>query len=178
MSPERQVSRIQWKCAKIRTGSRKEHANDTAKMGMGTTSAGSVSEGAVSGMTQSSESMRQTKFSEFPSRGFHSSSSRNPVLFAESMSSESHIPNFGIHNSKLRNSEGIENEHGTRVLPCMPHEEKFGRKQQFDGLGFPPCTSGSQCRKDSFFCFRSIVDVTAYALGHPATNQTDPSVAP
>ena len=52
---------------------------------MGTASAGSVSEGAVSGIAQSSESMRQSKLWEFPSRGFHSSSSHSPVLFSESI---------------------------------------------------------------------------------------------
>ena len=64
-------------------------------------------EGVVSGIAQSSESMRQSKSSEFPSRGFRSPSHSSPVLFSESIISEFQIPNFGIYDSKLRNSEWI-----------------------------------------------------------------------
>ena len=48
-------------------------------------SAGSVSEGVVSGIAQSSESMR------------HSLSSCSPVLLSEFIIPEFHIPNFGAH---------------------------------------------------------------------------------
>ena len=75
--------------------------------GNGNQSATIYSEGVVSGISQSSGSMRQSKFSEFPSRGFHSPSHSSPVLFSESIISEFQIPNFGIYDSKLRNPEWI-----------------------------------------------------------------------
>ena len=129
MSPERQVSRLQWKCANIRTDSSKEHANDTAKMRMGTTSAITVSdsEGAVSGMTQSSESMRPQ--------------SRVPLTFFPQSSAVLGIHNFGISNSNLWNSrfQALELRRASWG-PSVPLNKSL------KNTGFPPSTSRSQCR--------------------------------